>query len=195
MIRLGGQGGDRGTRDAYLRSPYSGLARTHVDYLEGRLRGRAVQSRERVEEETIRLRDGQPLPALELLRRASSSLEAVLSLARAMLRNAYGLEAPPVGEGSRRDLRAYDGVTRLVNELEGWERLGGSLSLAELVAALERAPGRSASPYEPGRIAVLDLLPARTRPYELGFVLGLEEGSLPRRADGSPVLDHDAPRD
>src|SRR2546423_10990191 len=115
MIRLGGQGGDRGTRDAYLRSPYSGLARTHVDYLEGRLRGRSVQTRERVEEETIRLRDGQPLPPLELLRRAPSALAGVAALARSMLRGAYGLEAPPVGEASRRDLRAYESVTRLVD--------------------------------------------------------------------------------
>ena len=49
-----------------------------------------------------------------------------------------------------------------------------------LIAALERLRGAgSARPAEPGRIAVLDLLRARTRRFEAVFVLGLEEGSLP----------------
>src|SRR5205085_10143242 len=157
LLRFAWGDGGRGDLYAFLRSSYSGLARTHVDYLEGRLRGRSVQTRERVEEETIRLRDGQPLPPLELLRRAPSPLDAVLSLARSMLRGAYGLESPPVGESSRRDLRAYEAVTRLVDELEGWARVGGSLSTDELVSGLERAPVRSASPYEAGRITVVDL--------------------------------------
>ena len=42
---------------------------------------------------------------------------------------------------------------------------------------------------EPGRIAVLDLERARTARFEVVFVLGLEEGSLPRRGNASPFLD------
>src|SRR5919198_620880 len=45
---------DGGRRDlySYLRSSYSGFRRMNVDFLEGRLRGRAVESADRVEEET-----------------------------------------------------------------------------------------------------------------------------------------------
>ena len=68
-----------------------------------------------------------------------------------MLRAAYGLEAPPVGEPSRHDIRVHDAVMRLLGELRGWSELEGSLSTEELVAALERAEVRRASAAEPGR--------------------------------------------
>ena len=89
---------------SFLRSPYSGLARAHADYLEGRLRGLGVRTN--VEERTVELR-GNRLPALADIRAASSPLEAVRGLAAFMLRSAHGLESPPVGEASRVDLRAY----------------------------------------------------------------------------------------
>ena len=54
---------------------------------------------------------------------------------------------------------------------------------------------RGADGREPGRVAVLDLLRARTRRFEVVFVLGLEEGSLPRRTPASPFLDDDARRE
>jgi superfamily I DNA/RNA helicase len=41
---------------------------------------------------------------------------------------------------------------------------------------------------------VVDLLRARTRRFDAVFVLGLEEGSLPRRGGGSPFLDEDVRR-
>src|SRR5204863_38203 len=121
-----------------------------------------------------------PVPALRDLRASASPLEGVRTLVRTMLRNAYGLDAPPAGETSRVDLRCYDAALRLLDELDGWQRLGEDVATDDVVAALDRAEVRG-SYSEPGRVAVMDLLWARTRRSEVVFLVGLEEGSLPRR--------------
>jgi hypothetical protein len=132
---------------------------------------------------------------LEALRSAATPLDAVAALAASMLRCAYGLESPPVGEAlAPRHPRARS-VMRLLGELRGLERAGGLALAEELVAALERAEVRRASAAEPGACAVLDLLRARTRRFEVVFVLGLEEGRLPRRGHESPFLADDARRE
>src|SRR5438876_802787 len=145
---------------------------------------------ELVGEEAEKLREA-PIPQLAELRAAPSPTSAVRALVRAMVRAAYGTEAPPAGETSRLDLRTYDAVLRLLDELDGFGAYGGELTAEEVFAALERAEVRLAGSGEVGRVAVLDLLRARTRRFEVVFLLGLEEGSLPRRSRVSPFLDDD----
>jgi ATP-dependent helicase/nuclease subunit B len=111
-----------------------------------------------------------------------------------MVSAAYGLDGPPLGDTSRLDLRCAAAATRLLDELETWERLDGSLATPDVIAALERLEVSTGGARDPGRVAALDLMRARTRRFEVVFLLGLEEGSLPRRGRSSPFLDDDRRR-
>ncbi|MBA2333053.1 MAG: PD-(D/E)XK nuclease family protein [Actinobacteria bacterium] len=192
LLRFVWQEGGRRDLYAYLRSPYSGFGRANVDFLEGRLRGRAVSEGAIVEAETNRLRDGLPIPAVETLRSAADPSSGVRHLAGAMARAAYGLDAPPATVAAQQDLRAYDAVARLLDELDAWIAVGGELTADEVLVALERSEVRLERAGETGRVAILELSRARTRRFDSVFVLGLEEGSMPRRGQASPFLDDDA---
>ncbi|MCS7008256.1 MAG: hypothetical protein NZL88_11945, partial [Gaiellaceae bacterium] len=108
-------------------------------------------------------------------------------LVRTMVRNAWGLEAPPTVHDARDDARAAEAAARALDELDEL-REAVEVSREDVLATLERARVRPTASGERGRVAVLDYARARTRSFEVVFLLGLEEGTFPRRDRSAPLL-------
>ena len=147
---------------AYLRSPYSGLARSSVDYVEGRLRGRAIHE--------AGARRGGDREA------ARGAVPASANCGRADVAARRRPRAGPVdaplgvrhrGAAGRRDLAARPAHLRrgaaVLDELEALTRLGGARH-ARRGRSPRSSGSRSSSRVgdESGRVAVLDLI-ARAR--------------------------------
>jgi ATP-dependent helicase/nuclease subunit B len=193
LLRFAWLGGKRSDLFSFVRSPYSDVTRSSADFLEGRLRGRAIHSHERIDSELISLRNGRRLTDLDLLEAGASPLATVRELSTLMLRRAYGPESPVASEQARLDLRAHKSVRALLEELESWQELSGQpLGRDDLVAALERASVPIGTADEPDRVVVSDLLHTRARRFKVVFVVGLEEGSLPRRSATHELLADEA---
>ena len=180
---------------AFLRSPYSGLA---------------ARARRLPRGAPARPRRAAPSVEERVVASARAAAAASLDEVRGAPNARRGRAGARPGDAARR-LRARGAAgrarprgstcapTRRSRRLLASSRAGASSAASstreDVLAALERLPVRLASaPGEAGRVAVLDLLRARTRRFEVVFVLGLEEGSFPRRAHASPFLDDDARR-
>ena len=186
LLRYEWLDGSRGDLFSFLRSRYSGLARSRVDFVEGRLRSRMIRQRERAEEQTLH-HLGSPVEALDVLREADGPLDAARALSAYMLRVASDTSRPVASVALERDIAAQQTLTRTLDDLEGWSALGGTVEARDVVAALERARLRGVR-NDPDRIAVIDLLRARTRRADAVVVLGMEEGTFPRRSVDDPLL-------
>ena len=186
-LRYAWAAGERPDLFAWLRSPWSGIARRRVDYAEGRLRGRGVIGHQETGEGVSEHLGAAALAALEVLTGPDDPAAGLKRFVRAMLRSRHGLSATFLAVPDRTGVRAARAVLDAVDQAAEV----GAGGRADLLDALARVQVRIGEEAEPGRISVLDLHRARTRRFDTVFVLGLEEGGLPGAGGDRRLLDAD----
>ena len=169
---------------SFLRSPWSGLPRRRVDFVEGRLRGRAINEAPAVEASVTELLGGG-LQAVELLRAPGDVRVALAETVRRMVVAAHGLEARGIAPADRLDLAAARAVLRVLDDVADLQPAPSREELRGLLLRARVDVREDAT----ARVLVCDLRAARTLDADLVIVLGLEQGGLASRSDDAFLPD------